>query len=217
MESSGTRNRDSSTRSTRKERPERLVGEGGGGGGGGGEVHHPSSGQRGRHQSVTIINRSDSDRDGDDDSNPSRRQQRKERERRAQRKMESEMDLALLSGDDDEPLKVEKKRPSRLKPPNPSAAEGLSTPLRASANDRHQQEDTVEARFGGRSKWFMGKVSMGFNFKELLRMKTKKGTYRSLIVTTAPGLLLWHSACFLYRNAPISQQEHVVVSIFSWL
>lgn len=45
-----------------------------------------------------------------------------------------------------------KKRQSRLKPrPAPEA----SIPRE---RDRHEAGDTVEARFGGRSKWFPGKV-----------------------------------------------------------
>ena len=144
---SGIRNHDGSSTSrslpsARKGRPERL---------GGG--HHPSFGEDGQHVST--------DRD-DYHSSLSRRRKTKDRERRARREVDSEMDLALLSDDDDDDAShaVKKKRPSRLIPSNPNVAECLSAPSGAVMNDRHQQGDAVEARFGGRSKWFTGKVSV---------------------------------------------------------
>lgn len=162
MAGSRTRNRDPSSvvsrnlRSTPKGKSDRLGGR-----------HSSSHGEEdGRHISTARNNTTGS---GDDDSSQGRsRRKLKDRDRRAaRRKMDSEMDLALLSDDnddhdgDDASHAVERKRPSRLVPSNPAVTEGLSPTLSgASVNDRHhQQGDAVEARFGGRSKWFTGKVS----------------------------------------------------------
>lgn len=153
--SSGTSNRNASTsrspRSTPKGRSERLGGS-----------HNPSYGEEdGRHVSTARDYRSGSD---DDDSRRSRRRTSKDRDRRAaRRKVDSEMDLALLGdndgGDDDTSNAVERK-PSRLIPSSPVVTEGLSPTLSgASVNGRHQLGDAVQARFGGRSRWFAGKVS----------------------------------------------------------
>lgn len=80
--------------------------------------------------------------------------------------MDNAIDAALSSssgsgGDDDDDEDDEnlassgrkaKKRQSRLKP---KTASELQVPQE---RDRYQAGDAVEARFGGRSKWFPGKV-----------------------------------------------------------
>lgn len=158
---SGIRNRDASStsrnpRSTPKEHPERLGGS-----------CNPSYGEEdGRHITTARNNISGSDTD---DSRRSRRRTTKDRDRRAaRRKADSEMDFALLSDnddDDDETSHAVERKPSRLIPSSPVVTEGLSPTLSgASVNDRHQRGDVVEARFGGRSRWFTGKVGVRIQY-----------------------------------------------------
>lgn len=76
--------------------------------------------------------------------------------------MDCEMDAALSSGDDTA-LIEKKKKPSRLKPSDPASIEQDFTRSEKFINERHQPGDTVEARFGRRSKWFPGKVKVTRN------------------------------------------------------
>lgn len=71
--------------------------------------------------------------------------------------MDIDAALSSSSGEDDANLAAGAgrggKRQSRLKPKLSS-----QTPKKKQDDGRYQPQDAVEARFGGRSKWFPGKV-----------------------------------------------------------
>lgn len=88
------------------------------------------------------------------------REQRKER-----RKMERDMELALSSGDDDDVAPARAKASGRLKPKPSTLAKstgGKRCAMGTSRDDRFQPGDIVEARFGGRSRWFVGKIRRAY-------------------------------------------------------
>lgn len=91
---------------------------------------------------------------------PRRKTKKQHRERRHHRQQRLDMDidaaLSSSSGEDSANLASGAgrggKRQSRLKPKHSSEAP------KPQEDGRYQPQDAVEARFGGRSKWFPGKV-----------------------------------------------------------
>ncbi|CAN0459782.1 unnamed protein product, partial [Ectocarpus sp. 8 AP-2014] len=99
---------------------------------------------------------------------PRRKMKKQHRERRHHRQQRLDMDIGAApsssSGEDGANLASGAgrggKRQSRLKPKHSS-----ETP-KPQEDGRYQPHDAVEARFGGRSKWFPGKVRRAYEGRE---------------------------------------------------
>lgn len=97
--------------------------------------------------------------EGKDDNKSGRNKRATERSGQEQRDVDREMELTLSSSIDDDDTATPQ-RPSRLKPPPTSTTQSPhSGKAHQSDDDGYQVRDLVEARFGGRSKWFAGKVT----------------------------------------------------------
>lgn len=77
-----------------------------------------------------------------------------------QRKLDREMELTLSSSDDDDNTATQK---SHLRPPPTSATQSPHSGKTQKSDGHYQAGDEVEARFGGRSKWFAGKVTRAYS------------------------------------------------------
>lgn len=120
----------------------------------------PSS--SGGNSKATIRNRDETGSDGSPKRKTAKKKDRGQKERHQRRQIDSDIDAVLSSssgsggGEGDENLdasgRKSRKGQSRLKPKPASEEQMLQ------ARDRYREGDTVEARFGGRSKWFPGKV-----------------------------------------------------------
>lgn len=79
---------------------------------------------------------------------------------REQQNLDREMELTLSSSDDDDNTATQK---SCLKPPPTSATQSPHSGKTKKGDGHYQAGDEVEARFGGRSKWFAGKVTLAYS------------------------------------------------------
>lgn len=140
---------------------------------------------------IDTATRGNDENDSSSSRSPHRRRAKKKDSKRHQqqqqrRQMDRAIDAALSSSSgssssDDDPNVggKAKKRPSRLKPQSASEAS------KPQERDRHQAGDTVEARFGGRSKWFPGKVR---RFR--MKVQSRRGVLKSQTGLHRPGRII---------------------------